>query len=270
MNNAIDIALTRIINFIPNEILLTALNGKTEYGLENAIREEVISNMVMKDCNIGGGKTVQIQLDALWHEPIMNEMFSCYRIPSTARENRDIIEVHRIQYNPRNRPSYFAASGLTQAAALTPSDPMIHMTAFDKAQQLMLTSKTNIGGAPNTPHVEVLQGNIVRLYPSPQTHIDWLLTCRLAYDRDMTNLNSESIERFAELSLLATKIFCYRTLILKMDLGYVKFGAEIGVFKDIVSQWGNLEDQYGLLRDKFSKANSLDMTRIAALIQYAI
>jgi len=269
MNNAVDASLNRIINTLPKFVLKIAFDN--ELGIANAIHQKVIEEIVLIDCNMCGGTTIQIDLKKAWNEMVKDEApFTVYRIPPEARDNREIVEVHRLQYTPRNRPAYFSYTGAVQSTILYQHDPRVHLSALDKAQQTMLTSKSGIGGSPTTPHVQLLHGEMIRLHPSPRAHIDWTLTCRVAYDPEMMNLNSEAIDRFAEICTTATKIYCYNNLIENLDIGFIKHGAEISAVKNQIEKWDGLGDIYRDQVTAFSKAASLDIMRIANIIQYAL
>jgi hypothetical protein len=271
MINAVECGINNIKNMIPNFILDLAFENEEDLDIEYSIHKNVIENMVLLNCNMVGGKTIQIDLKKEWYEPVKDEaMCTVYRIPSEFRDNKKIIEVHRVQYTPRNRPAYFAYSGAVQSAAMFRHDPRVHLSAVEKAQQVMLSSKSGIGGSMATPHPEVLHGDLIKLHPSPRIHIPWVLTCRIEYDNEMTNLNSEAVEKFAKLCVTATKIYCYNNLIEKVDIGFIKHGVEIPAVKEQINKWEGLESVYDEQVTAFSKAASLDMQRLGHLIQYMV
>ncbi len=274
MHNAIDIGIRRIEQFIPNSILQSALANSeyVNFGLRNAIQDDIITDVVMSDCNLGGGKTLHIPLLLEYHEPLSDELYGVYRIPIEVTGGREIVEVHRLLHNPRNHKSFYSHSGgLNPFTMGMNSDPYcMYKQAVPMAMHDMVASKTGIGDHIDTPSVELLQGGLIRLHPGPRTHIDWLLTCRVAYDSNMTNLNSEGIDKFADVCLVAAKIFCYNKLIIKLDIGAIQLGSEIGSIKDIISDWSDLGEEYREKVNYFHKANSLDLQRIGSLIQYMV
>lgn len=270
MNNAIDISLRHIHSVIPTPILKEALGDKIEYDLDVAIKEYIIDHVVITDCNIGGGKVVPIKLQSEWAEPLSDEAYSVYRIPSDVRGGRDIIEVQRVQHDPKVAARYYGHVGFGELERSQNANLSAHMSSFPVAQQSMLESKTGIGGVYNTPKVELLQGDLIRLNPDPRMYIAWILTCRLAYDTDMTNLNAESINDFADACVLAAKRYCYVNLSLKLDAGKIMFGGEIASFKTHLDEWRDLTEQYEDKIKKFMKSNSLDINRVAVMARYGM
>lgn len=274
MHNAIDVGIRRILQFIPESILQTALANSEfiGYGIRNAIQDDIIADKVFFDCNLGGGKTVNIPLLIEYHEALTDELYTTYRIPLSVTGGREIIEVHRVLHNPRNHRSFYSRpGGLNPASTGAKTEPYcMYKQSVPRAMNDMVASKTGLGDHVPTPHVELLQGGIIRLLPGPRTHIDWLLTCRVAYDKSMTNLNSEGVNKFADVCVLAAKIFCYNKLIIKLDIGAIQLGSEIGAIKDIISDWSDLGEEYREKINFFHKANSLDLQRIGGLIPFMV
>jgi hypothetical protein len=266
MNNPVDIAITNILQFIPRQVLEVALSKHMELGLEHAITEKILVEKVIKNCNIGGGKTVMIPLLENYAVDLTDEIYAIYRIPQAARDNRNIIEVHRVQYDPKYRQTYFAHQSGAILNTIWANNPFNHASSIHNAQGAMLTSKTGVGGSARTPHVELLQGDMIRLSPSPRTHIPWFLTCRLAYDNSMLNLNSEAILAFSELSVLSAKIHCYNNIIVNLDIGHIDAGWEISSIKDIVSKWSDLEEQYSEKLHHFFALAAFDIQRLGPIV----
>lgn len=273
MINAINIGLGRIHQRIPKEILELAFSSDTLDGYMSRLRKEVFDDFIIVDCNIGGGKTVQIELKRSWEEETTDGKIAFYRIPPEARDNRDIIEVHRIQHNIYGGIAAAGVEGDLVGYVGIPTSVYDHGSAIQFSMSDMLESKTGIGGfpyKPNVPIVEVVSGDLIRLSPPNYRTIDWLLICRLAFDREMTNLNSDAIDVFGNLAVLACQMKCYTNLIVKMDTGMKEFGSDVPAIRDLVSNWGDLNDTYHEMKNKFLRACSLDIQRISAIIKYAL
>lgn len=270
MNNAVSTSIRRIKLLIPNDILEIALKEHSLFGIEHAIQDVIIAGTVVPDCNLSGGNTIQIPLLAEYAEHLNDESYSVYRIPPSARSNRNIVEVCRVQHDPVDRPAGFAYLGAAQTQSAHSYSPYMHAPAMGRAMESMVSSKSGMSRTPRVPIAKKLQGDLIQLLPSPEAFIPWLITCRVEYDNAMTNLTSEAVDRFAELALVAAKTYCYTTLILKIDQGYKEFGADIPAIRDIISKWDDLEELYREKLLSFNSAEATDIERAAPIIRMCI
>lgn len=269
MSNAIQVALMRIKHNIPPQILQIAFKAKQQYMWNNLstdqeIISKVINSRVRTDCNLLGGKTIQVSLTSDMLEDVPRTAsqvnsgtgpYSLYRIPPDRRDNCDITEVHRVMHPLPNAggPSVMSSRG---------------GTICDFRHELEL-SHTGGGIAP-TPTAERLTGDLIRLHPGYYTYIDWLLVCRVAYDKNMNSLNMSSIDSFADLCTLATKMYIYNNLIIQLDRGYVEFGMDIVAVRQVIEPWSDLNDTYTEKVDDFCNGNMMDLQRIGPLIKYML
>lgn len=269
MSNAIPIALTRIKHQVPPQILQIAFSPRQQHAWNNMSMEQeivtkVINSRVRTDCNLLGGKTVQISLLGTMLELTtvtasqMNSgtgQFSIYRIPPDQRDYSDITEVHRVMYPLPNAGGHatYTSSGSS-------------MCAF---QNELINSRTG-GGIPPTPTPELLAPDLVRLHPGGHNQIDWVLVCRVAYDEAFNSLNGSSIDAFAELGVLATKMYIYNNLIIQLDRGFVEYGMDIASVRQIIEPWGDLNELYQEKVSDFCNGNMMDIQRVGPLLKYMI
>lgn len=270
MNNAIEIALKRIKTQIPRQILEVAFQKKdagpfANLSLDQQILSEVVRGRVMDDCNLMGGRTTQISLSSSMWEKTLNTRshinsgtgpFSIYRIPADVREGCDILEVHHVQF-PMPYGNGVSTGRIQEGGTIC------------AASANLLNSHT-AGDVIQTPTAELLTGNLVRMHPGSYAHIDWVLTCRLAYDDNMTNLNSGAINSFAKLCVLATKKHVHNKLIILLDAGFIQGGAEITSFRNLIDDWKDIESEYLEELDIYFGANLMDIQRIAPILKYMI
>jgi hypothetical protein len=264
MINGLDVAFRRIKLEIPEEILFAIFGRKRP--LEESLKEMVIYQSVIPDCNLSGGKVLNIILKREWIRPLPMEPFSLFEIPEEAREGRNIIEVHSISRKIYQSVAYGnmenlfpEQTGFGRPTVMGQSGAMIY------ASERMLASKTGAGQSPRDPIPE-LMGNMVRLNPGPMAYVPWSLTCRVCYDNEMTNLNSAAIEKFAKVCELATKRYCFTTLSIKMESGEIEFGTQLSAFKDQINKWGDLGDAYDTAVKSFSKSTMMDIRRFTGII----
>ena len=260
MINGMDTALRHIHDNIPERILQLIFTGGL--SLDEKIKEDVIYKTVLPDCNLKGGKVIPIELHSSWAKNVPNEPFSLFEIPIEAREGRNIIEVHSVSENlsrgSMGGSDYAGACPSSSVNSFRQSGAMIYAT------NAMLASKTLFNTGSRAPIVE-LQGNMVKLHPAPGRYIPWLLSCRVCYDTEMTNLNSAAIEKFADVCEAAVKRYCYNVLILGMDVGTIEFGADLPALKDIVTRWGDMKQEYNEACSAFAFGTKLDIRRFAPI-----
>ena len=268
MNNPIKLALTRIKRRIPKKILETVFIKKDNRGyikpnLDDAITKDVLLPLVLPDCNMVGGRTVEIVLQQSWWEPTTDQLstdtgrgkYAVYRIPPEVRSGAPIIEVHRTRY-----PNHFNGA---------PNRNMVGgVSACDLAKD-MINSHTKKDQMIH-PIPEVLQGDLVQFQPGYDGHIDWILICRVGYDENLTNMNSSATNLFAELCVNAVKTHIYNETVLDLDAGHVVHGHEIGAFKDVVSRWDDLYDEYADILKRFQGMCMMDIHRLGPILRYSI
>lgn len=270
MNNALDIAKTRILFEIPMEILTRAfMDGEAweaSYPIEEMIAHKVIRTRVFKDTNIFGGKSKQIVLLQQYRERMdwnisdtyMNTgPYSLYRIPIEEREGCPIVEVHNLTFRGNYAGYVPNANGWTGGVNIA------------TLGQAVLQSHT-FADSPPRPNITLLSGDLVRLSPSQHSAITWVMSCRIAYDHEFTNLNTSAIDTFANLCVAAVKAYIYNKLVIPMGRAYVQSGYELGEFKSIVDSYSDAITRYQELLTDFSGAVMLDPTRLEGLLPYLI
>ena len=271
MNNALDVALTRVLATIPNELLTLAFTVREPYQktypLEQMILEKVVRGIVRKDANIYGGKKKQIVLLPEYREQLkwdrsdahtFTGLFSLYRIPPSEREGQEIVEVDGLLY----RGNYSAGiapytAGWTGGA----TEQMIAATVID--------SHTGFSSPPR-PDVTLLAGDLVRLTPSQHGEVVWVLSCRIGYDQDFTNLNTAAIPLFTDVVIAATKMYCYNKLIVPTDKAFIESGYELSSYKMILDGWSDSQDRYKELLKEFVGSMLLDPEKLRPLLRYML
>ena len=269
MINAIDTALRHCHASLPTSLLELAFSNGKEYPLDVRIKEQVIDSFVIPDCNLNGGKILQIQLQSAWNKRTKDDYWGVYAIPAEARENRNIVEINKVALTYGN-------NGLNYTDSITDRMTMVNKPAMDQtdcplgalgyAMASMERSKRSYDPRAHVPIAENLGGNIIALRPSPRTFIPYTISARVAYDNEMTNLNSAAIMEFANLVVLAVKRYVYNKLVLQIQSGKIEFGSELAGVRDLISQWSNMDQEYMEACDNFSGATLMDMGEFQDLI----
>ena len=272
MNNVIDKILTEIRFNIPEEILKLGFmpSDANAYdsvlSLDELMLTTVIRARVLKDANIYGGKTKDIVLRPEYREKLTRNRddaqmntgpFSLYRIPADERENSPISEVHHLIYRG-NYAGYVPNTNGWQGG--------VNLMTLGNA---ILDSHT-FASMPPRPKVELLSGDLVRLIPSQHSQEIWVMTCRICYDENFTNLNTSAINPLADLCVCAVKSYIYNRLIIQLDRGQIEAGTEIGTFKSIIEGWSDQYDRYKELLDLFRGSILLDPLFMTKLLPYML
>ncbi len=260
MANVIETCLRRIYHSIPHEILNLAFKPEKHETLDHCIHEKVIHDRVLHDSNLVGGRAKQIVLKRDWVEvadtpaPFIfgnSQTYSIYRIPPEHRENRMLSSVIELRYPyTMNDGMQLPNAGIGAGFGMN--------TAGGLACQA-LEAQTWAHAIP-LPTPILVSGHQVKLIPasvSQVQEIDWILTCRLNYDSEFTNLNNQAILPLVELTMCAVKAYIFNELVLKIDTAYIVGGQAMGRLKDIVDSYSDQNDRYLELLRQFNGASTV-------------
>ena len=269
--DALTTALQKVMFSIPPEILdATFTPAARRTTLDMCIVNDVIRGMVLTDCNIRGGKVVDIVLSQENAVPVdapvpytlgPSGTWSIYRVPPSARENKDISAVIGIRF-PYNL--YAGTNQVSPCAGNYNGAVSVPQLAC-----AVLNSHT-FAEAVTTPTPILLEGNTIKLDPPQLSHLDWILRCRLAFDIDFTNMDVNTLPTFAKLVVAAVKWYIFKENIIKMGKTYLSGGQELGVFKEHVESYRDQEEKYDELLTEFLGASILDPSRLNKIIQWML
>lgn len=267
MHNTMRMVLSNIHNSIPEEILNIAFNPTNNaVSVDQTIITKVIKNRVLMECNLMAGVTKHILLTYAMIEPMHRTSqenrtfvgnFSVYRVPEYDRDFRPIVSVSAVNY-----PNY------TDGLPYVYSRPGLGANAY-KLGRAVLESHTMTSGLV-VPTGKVLPGggDLIQLTPAQHTNVDWLVTCRLAYDENFTDLNHSAVFALMDLTLSATKAYIYNRMAIVIDQARIIHGAEQGVIRDIISKYDSEEEKYKELLSEFSGGTLLSPERQQAMIRH--
>lgn len=270
MANAINIALTEIEFRIPPEILnyvfTDRLPHEATYSPSEMLLNRVIRTKVFDDMNLSGGRPTNIPLLESYIEKLTFDTadryqhtgpFSIFRIPPEIRENEPIIAVNALTYWGNYSGQVPHLAGHNQGAT------------FTTAGAAVLQSHTG-SGSPPKPNIEIMSGDLIKLYPTQHNFIPWQLNCRIGYDKDFTNLNSDAITIFKQLCLEASKMYIYNKVVIRLDKGQIDAGYELGEVKRIIDSYAEAPARYDELLPRMQAAMSYDVGRLYTALAYLI
>lgn len=250
-------ALRTIYMTIPPQILEAAFRPRDYHvTLDQRIKDAIISGRVLPDCNINAGKIKRIPLQSciieqVLPDPDFNSISSptpgtLYRVPPSARENRDIVGVIDISYlydytGVSDTPFGFGANGNSVASLAS----------------AVLNSHTH-RNACLTPTPTLLSNNLILINPTNSFISDWCLVCRLGYDEEFTNLANNMVLPLSRLITTATKAYIWVNLSVVIDQAALSGGQEIGKFKEIVDSYRDDLEKYNEELKSFSASALFD------------
>jgi len=264
MHNVLNHVLKKLrMLHIPDMILVAAFKPHVENRtLEALIKEKIVVGIVLEDCNLYAGKLKKIiLLDSFRKEMgidqniyTISQAYSVYEIPPQDREHRDLTHAIDVSYPSRMMGGSIYPSQYTGGKSL------------GSLANEVLSSFT---GTPVTitPTPILMANNTVRLDPPMAAHVEWVLTCLLAYDSNFTNIAPHMIEPLSDLVVLATKAYIYNTLINNNDLAAMVGGASLDSFRSIVESYSDSYEKYTAAVLTFRGAATFDKENLVSLLR---
>lgn len=250
MANGIEVSLKEVYIQIPREVLELAFQPRQRgLTLDRCIQDDVIIPKVLYDCNIVAGRQATIILKPEWvveallpseYYTYQGTTYCIYKIPPDAREHRPISECISISY-----PGYLYGY-MPNGVNTIPNGAMSGMTNNVGSVACELLGSFN-GSGVAAPTPIRLNGHMVKLYPITMgfaQNVNWVLTCKLAYDKEFTNLTHRALRPLALLSVTAVKAFIYTKLVVQMDRAFLEGGSELGSIRDIVNGYSDAIREY--------------------------
>ena len=234
--NMIEKALMDVRNRIPVEILELAfrridyLGRPLPISIDTKVREMVIDARVMVDCNIVGGEQILIKLDEVvpqWVEPPYSAV---YNISKSLTRGKTITTALSIGYG-------------NMAAAGTAYQAQFNTSAMMDAANQVLQSHLSVP-LVSTAAVELIGENVIYVRDTMSIPQTLWLRCVIQNDENLNNMGMRYALDFSKLVELATKAFIYNTLNIRVDLGQLHGGMNIGRVRDIIDTYADANEMY--------------------------
>lgn len=235
--NAIQRALKNLRYVIPKEILeYTFANTEwrkigVETSIDDEIRTRVINDRVLPDCNIYGGRQIEISLETVKPEYFPNGT-AIFRIPKSLTENATIISALSLAYGPRqvfginnNHNYYHQRSQVVNVAE--------GILRANEEFPLVTTSRLTLIGE-NVLLVQSLQ---------PLPAAPWL-TCNVGHDSELSDLPQAIYKHFNKLVELAVKAYIYVNVRIQLDQGYLHGGMSLGTINEFIDSYADANELY--------------------------
>lgn len=266
MKNVVNMLLRDLYHKIPKEILIEGfrdLNSKTNKTLDALIRENIIIDIVLANCNLFAGQIKSIILYERYGKRVedpmlymtMNTNFGVYQIPPEARENRPITSVLDISY-----PTTLALHGTF------PNMVASGRSVANRVDEALMSFTQN--PVYNTPTPLLIDGDagIIQLSPPASLHVDWILSCMLAYDKEFNNISLNMIPALKMMVEYATKAFIYNELFIRMNQGYLQGGLQLEAIRSTIESYADANEKFEEALTKFRGAATFSKEQLPSML----
>lgn len=269
MSAALSKALDEISFRIPKPILDAVFIQRennyrnTPVSIDEMLLVKVIRPRVLVDCNLVGGTEVSIALSNVpttrsEDYTVAAPYTTVYRIPKSMTQGRSITSVLNIMFSNSPMASTYGGMGGNQNSTMMNAGSAV----MDAMGSIPMTSTANI---------QLIGENVVMVRDNVLLPVNIYLRCVLANDENMSHLQLKSYRAFADLAVLAVKAYIYNSYIIQMDLGELHGGQQLGRFKEIIDNYADAEELYGVyITEKWQKISFMNdresMTRFMKLL----
>ena len=229
--NAIQKAIQDITFKIPKQILRLAFINKGyavinyPVSVESVIRQVVLNERVLVDCNLVGGIQVEVSMSNL--SPKFDDGYrQVYVIPKTKTSGRSITSVLSVGF------SGIVGTNVTQN----------HSSVIREA--LNVLDGANGPNVNSTADISLIGENTIMVEGTTRLNNQTILRCLISNDDEMQNLNPKTIPAFCKLVELAVKSYIFNNTIVDMDVAQLHGGQSLGRVRDIIDGYADAEELY--------------------------
>lgn len=251
--NPIQKAIMDVKYKIPPQILQAAFvhrefgHRPIPYNVDALIRDKVIEERVMVDCNLVGGQQVVIPLLNVQPE-YLDPTTVIYRIPKALTQGRSILRAL----------SMSVGAGSAAAMGMLNNTGGYGYSQIEDAADLMSAAQSAIPMV-SSAYLRVIAENTVMVTEQIALPSNVSLRCMLEYDPDFSQLKPTSIPKFTRLVELAVKAYIYNELVIPMGQGQLSGGMELGRFREVVDSYADSNELYDTyLQETWRKVALLD------------
>lgn len=249
--NPIKKALEEVKYRIPRQLLEKVFvdgssfwRGATRSGADEQMLNLVIRPRVMVDCNLVGGTEVMISLSGLEQQK-PNQWSTVIHIPKERTNGRSITTVLYVGFYDSNYGSAYAAAGIGGAGGYGGLNGVNSTDNSAMASSLasVVDSMDKIPFVAST-RAELISENTILVKDPVLISPNAMLRCVLAEDENLSNIPLRAYREFSKLVEFAVKSYIYKELVIEVDVGELRYGQQLGAFKDVYTGYADAEQNY--------------------------
>lgn len=231
---------------IPLEVLEVAFLGDTGRerlrpgSLDWEIRNKVIDAKVRPDCDLMGAQEMNIPLA---RAEIIYDKSGLYRnvvrIPKALTQGRTITEALYFNYIYWNGAvgQFGGAVANSYGSTSCGSSPLM-------ANAGRILGSSGDDSLTGTAAVRLIGENTVVINDYMGSLTQGSLVCRVSHDSEMNSIPPLAIPQFSQLCIYATKAWIYKTLMVKLNGGYLSGGTELGQIQNFIENYSDAGELY--------------------------
>lgn len=249
--NPIKKAIYEVRARIPRQILEKVfIDGSSYYrptlnsSIEDQIETLVVRPRVLVDCNLIGGEQVLVPLAGLQQERTL-QYTTVINIPKSRTNGRSINSVLNVSFFNSASVSGYVGAGVMGMGSLSGGTGYNGMDN-SAATALSASVVAALDKIPmtSTSKVQLIAENTILITDGINLPNESFLRCVVANDENLAGLQMRSYRYFAQLVEYAVKAYIYNQLIIDIDAGELRYGQNLGVFKEIVASYSDANQNY--------------------------
>ena len=238
-------------------------------SLDHLIHQKVLIDQVLDDVSLRGGKVFRMLLLPDWCKYTSSPSpyalgiagsYSVYSVPPEAREHRDIAAILEVRF-PYSLGTSTSGSFMNECS--------LQGNTLNSLACSILQAQTYANLA-SSPTGVLMPGNIIKLEPPQFNFIPWQVTVRLKYDEQFSGMDVSPAYPFVQLCEQAVKAYIYQKLIFTIESNFVYRGMELGVMKEIVSDYRDAMEKYDELLLALGGAEVFDPMRMLGILRRCV
>ncbi|MBS4041385.1 MAG: hypothetical protein KGZ81_12400 [Flavobacteriales bacterium] len=256
MGNPVDYAISRVLNADISEYLFELAfanknanvlgnwyNLVNETTIEQGIREKIIHQLILKDCNVAGGKTEYLDLGGSEMRSIGNGCVEV-RVPEMTTRGAKIISVTECYLGSMN-------SAIGQLGVGVGNDAECGSGVVNEMMGSMINNLAGNKSMPQTyTDCQMTGNNIFVIFGLNMGTFNMSGKVIMEYDEGLSSIHARHYPQFAELVELGVKAFIYRKLKSPVNEAAVKMGVALSDVKDDIAEY---KDAWSSYKDYFLK-----------------
>lgn len=249
--NPIKKAIYEVRARIPRQILEKVfIDGSSYYrptlnsSIEEQIETLVVRPRVLVDCNLIGGEQVLVPLAGLEQERTL-QYTTVINIPKSRTNGRSINSVLNVSFFNSASVSGYVGAGVMGMGSLSGGTGYNGMdNSAATALSASVVAAMDKIPMTSTSKVQLIAENTILITDGINLPNESFLRCVVANDENLAGLQMRSYRYFAQLVEYAVKAYIYNQLIIDIDVGELRYGQNLGVFKEIVASYSDANQNY--------------------------